>query len=102
MTPDDAARKKGLAGQIAALDKEMPAPIPVAEIVTDGDYRFTPDGEGDETIGCPKCRIWEVTNGSFLHTGPGRYEPPPSPFLIRGDPNTKGSNMGPGFVRAAT
>ena len=40
--------------------------------------------------------------GSFLHTGPGRYEAPPSYFLIRGDPNAKGSLMKPGFVTAAT
>jgi hypothetical protein len=102
MTPEDAARKKGLADRIATLDKEKPAPLPVAEIVTDGDYRFAPDGDGDEVIGCPKCRVWEVANGSFLHTGPGRYEAPPSPFLLRGDPNSKGSIMKPGFVTAAT
>jgi hypothetical protein len=102
MTPDDAARKKGLADRAAALDKERPAPIPVAEVVTDGDYRFAPDGEGDEVIGCPKCRIAEVASGSFLHTGPGRYEAPPSYFLFRGDPNLKGSVMQPGFVTAAT
>jgi hypothetical protein len=102
MTPGDAARKKGLADRIAALDKEKPAPLPVAEIVTDGDYRFAPDGDGDEVIGCPKCRVWDVANGSFLHTGPGPYEAPPSPFLLRGDPNSKGSIMKPGFVTAAT
>jgi hypothetical protein len=102
ISPEDAARKKELADRIAALDKERPAPIPVAEIVTDGDYRFAPDGEGDEVIGCPKCRIWDVATGSFLHDGPGRYEAPPSHFLLRGDPNLKGSVMKPGFVAAAT
>ncbi|OLC78876.1 MAG: hypothetical protein AUH72_15330 [Acidobacteria bacterium 13_1_40CM_4_65_8] len=101
MTPDDAARKKAAADRIAALDKEKPKPIPVAEIVTDGDYRFAPDGEGDEVIGCPKCRITDAT-GTFLHDGPGKYEAPPSYFLIRGDPNAKGSVMKPGFVTAAT
>jgi Protein of unknown function (DUF1553)/Protein of unknown function (DUF1549) len=102
LTPDDEARKKALDERIAALEKEKPQPLPVAEIVTDGDYRFAPDGEGDEVIGCPKCRVWDVATGSFLHTGPGRYEPPPSPFLLRGDPNLKGSIMKPGFVTAAT
>ena len=29
--------------------------------------------------------------GSYLHTGPGRYEVPPSYFLIRGDLNARGS-----------
>jgi hypothetical protein len=102
MTPGDAARKKALADSVAAIEKERPKPIPVAEVVTDGDYRFAPDGDGDEVIGCPKCRIWDVPAGSFLHTGPGRYEPPPSYFLLRGDPNLKGSVMKPGFVTAAT
>jgi hypothetical protein len=101
MTPEDAAKKKALTDQIAALDKARPKPIPMAEIVTDGDYRFAPDGAGDEVIGCPKCRVTEGS-GSFLHAGPGRYEPPPSYLLIRGDPNNKGSAMKPGFVSAAT
>jgi hypothetical protein len=43
-----------------------------------------------------------VATGSFLHSGPGRYEAPPSHFLLRGDPNAKGSLMKPGFVTAAT
>jgi hypothetical protein len=102
LTPDEAARKKALTDQIAALDKEKPKPIAVAEIVTDGDYRFAPDGDGDEVIGCPKCRITDVTSGSFLHTGPGRYQAPPSYFLIRGDANARGSLMNPGFVTVAT
>jgi hypothetical protein len=102
LTPEEAARRKQLTDQIATLEKEKPEPIPMAEIVTDGDYRFAPDGDGDEVIGCPKCRIFDVTTGSFLHQGPGKYEAPPSYFLIRGDPNNKGSVLKPGFVTAAT
>jgi hypothetical protein len=102
LTAEEAARKKALADRIAALDNEKPRPLPEAEIVTDGDYRFAPDGDGDEVIGCPKCRISDATSGSFLHTGPGRYQVPPSYFLIRGDANGKGSLMKPGFVTVAT
>src|SRR5207245_4839352 len=91
MTPEDAARKKRLAAQIAALEKKRPQPITIADIVTDGDYRFAPDGEGDDVIGCPKCRISDATTGSFLHTGPGPYQAPPSYFLIRGDATAQGS-----------
>src|SRR5438876_10543345 len=83
LTPDEAARKKARTDQIAALDKEKPKPLPVAEIVTDGDYRFAPNGDGDEVIGCPKCRMTDGS-GTFLHTGPGRYQAPPAYFLIRG------------------
>src|SRR5439155_13989952 len=102
LTPEQAARKKALADQIAAIDKERPKPLPVADIVTDGDYRFAPNADGDDVIGCPKCRISDATSGSFLHTGPGRYHAPPSYFLIRGDANAKGSLMKPGFVTVAT
>lgn len=102
LTPDEATRKNALMAQITAVGKERPSPIPVAEIVTDGDYRFAPDGDGDNVIGCPKCRVFDVKDGSFLHTGPGRYQTPPSYFLLRGDPNSKGSLMKPGFVTVAT
>jgi len=102
MTREDAARKKRLAAQIAALEKTRPAPIPLAEIVTDGDYRFAPDGEGDEVVGCPRCRISDAKTGSFLHAGPGRYQVPPSYFLIRGDANARGALMKPGFITVAT
>jgi hypothetical protein len=104
MTAEEQAERKMLVSQIAALEKQRPAPLPMAEIVTDGDWRFTPDGNGDETIGCPKCRIPppDRPNGTFLHEGPGRYEPPPTHFLIRGDPDSKGSLMHPGFLTVAT
>ena len=102
LTPEHAARIQALRDQIAALEQERPSKPPVAEIVTDGDYRFAPDGPGDEIVGCPDCRIPPGTPGSFLHEGPGRYQVPPSYFLIRGDPSSKGSLMSPGFVAVAT
>jgi Protein of unknown function (DUF1553)/Protein of unknown function (DUF1549)/Planctomycete cytochrome C len=104
MTAEEQAARKELTSQIDALNKLRPAPLPMAEIVTDGDWRFTPYGNGDETIGCPKCRIppADRPNGTFLHEGPGRYEPPPTHFLIRGDPDSKGSLLKPGFLTVAT
>jgi len=101
LTPEHAAERKALNDRIAALQKEKPQPIPVADIVTDGDYRFTPLGPGDDVIGCVKCRIQEA-EGTFLHTGPARYQVPPSYFLVRGDPASKGSLMKPGFITVAT
>ncbi len=44
----------------------------------------------------------EAIEGSYLHRGPDRYQPPPSYFLIRGDIESKGSLMKPGFVTVAT
>ncbi|RPI56799.1 MAG: DUF1553 domain-containing protein [Acidobacteria bacterium] len=104
MTPEELATKKELTSQIAVLEKQRPEPLPMAEIITDGDWRFAPSGRGDETIGCPKCRLPppDRPNGTYLHEGPGKYEPPPTHFLIRGDPESKGSLMKPGFITVAT
>ena len=48
VTPADLAEKRALNQQIRALEDQRPKPLPSAAIVTDGDYRFTPDGPGDE------------------------------------------------------
>jgi Protein of unknown function (DUF1553)/Protein of unknown function (DUF1549)/Planctomycete cytochrome C len=101
MAPPELARKKALNLQIKEVEKERPKPIPMAAGVTDGDYRLTPDGPGDEPApGKGKGPL--ATEGSFLHTGPGRYQTPPSYFLIRGDIESRGSLMKPGFVDVAT
>jgi hypothetical protein len=73
MTPQDLAQKKALNQQVKSIDKQRPKPIPMAAGVT-----------------------------SFLHRGPGRYQVPPSYFLIRGDIESKGSLMKPGFVSVVT
>jgi len=96
------AARRDLLAQLAALEKARPAPLPMAEIVTDGDHRFSPLGEGDEVVSCPKCRIPPPFPGSYLHKGPGRYQVPPSYFLIRGDVESRGPEMQPGFVQVAT
>jgi mono/diheme cytochrome c family protein len=103
MKPEELAQKKELTSQIAAVEKQRPKAPPMAEIITDGDWRFAPMGRGDETIGCPKCRLPppDRPNGTYLHEGPGKYEPPPTNFLIRGDPESKGSLMKPGFLSVA-
>ena len=102
LTPEDAARRQVLIDRVAAVEEERPERPPMADIVTDGDYRFTPDGPGDEIIGCPECRTPPETPGSYLHEGPGRYEVPTSNLLLRGDPFSKGPVMSPGFVTVAT
>ena len=102
MSADELAAKKTLLGELAAVENERPAPLPMAEVATDGDHRFSPLGEGDEVVSCPKCRIPPPFPGSYLHKGPGRYEVPPSYFLIRGDVESHGPRMAPGFVPVAT
>jgi Protein of unknown function (DUF1553)/Protein of unknown function (DUF1549)/Planctomycete cytochrome C len=101
MPPGDLTQKKALNERIKALQSERPKPLPVAAIVTDGDYRFTPDGPGDEPAPGKGVKH-ELTEGSFLFKGPGRYQPPPSYFLIRGDVESRGPEMKPGFVGVIT
>jgi len=93
---EDLARKRTLIEQITAIEKERPAPLPVAMGITDGDYRSTPDGPGDEPAP-GKGGAQDPDAGPFLHEGPGRYQAPPSYFLIRGDVQSKGPRMEPGF-----
>ena len=101
MKPEDSAQKQLLNEEIARIEKERPKPIPVAMGITDGDYRFTPDGPGDEPA--PGKGVKQAAlEGSFLQTGPGRYQAPPSYLLVRGDPNSKGPEMQPGFLSAIT
>ena len=103
LSADEAARHLELTSQVEALDRQRPPRPPMAEIVTDGDYRFAPDGPGDEVIGCPECRTPPDEPGTFLaEEGGPPYEAPPSYFLNRGDPFTLGSEMSPGFLSVAT
>jgi hypothetical protein len=99
MKPEDRTRKQALNVEIAQIEKERPKPIPVAMGITDGDYRLTPDGPGDEPAP-GKGGKQEIFEGSFLHKGAGRYQTPPSYLLLRGDPNSKGEQIQPGFLSA--
>jgi len=105
MSPEDAAKKKALNDQIAALNAERPKPVPMASIVTDGDWRSVELGYGDRNEGaCPKCELEYVGAGKFLELGPGKanYKVPPSYFLLRGDPDSKAYPTKPGFISVIT
>jgi hypothetical protein len=97
MKADDLAKKRELEGRIRTIEKERPKAIPVAMGITDGDYRLTPDGAGDEPA--PGKGIQrEKIDGSFLNDGTKPYVAPPSYFLHGGDQNSPGSETAPGFV----
>ena len=103
LTPEDKARVDELSAEIAAVEDERPPTPAMAHIVTDGDYRFAPDGPGDQVIGCPECRTPPDVDGTYLYEdGRPAYQAPPNYFLIRGDPFSPGSPMSPGFLTAAT
>ncbi|MEO2197025.1 MAG: PSD1 and planctomycete cytochrome C domain-containing protein [bacterium] len=103
LTPDEFERRLALQADLDAVEATRPPEPPMAEIVTDGDYRFAPDGPGDEIIGCVECRIPPDEPGTFLYEEGGpSYKAPPSYFLSRGDPLTPTEPSTPGFLTVAT
>jgi len=102
MSEPDKARREVLRKRIRDIEIDRPEEPAMIEIVTDGDYRYTPDRAGDNVLGCPECRIKMDKPGSFLHQGSERYEVPPANFLIRGDPFSLGPEMEPAFLTVAT
>lgn len=101
MKPEDLKRKKELLAKIAEIEKGRPKPIPVAMGITDGDYRFTPDGAGDEPAPGKGIKR-EAIEGSFLSDGTKPYAAPPAYFLHHGDAESRGKEMQPGFVQVAS
>lgn len=102
MSEMEKTRRELLLRKIADIESVRPEEPPMIEIVTDGDYRYTPDRAGDNVLGCPECRIKPDEPGSFLHEGSDRYEVPPANFLIRGDPFSLGPEMQPAYITVAT
>ena len=101
MSDEAKAERQALRDKIAEVEAQRPEEPPMIEVVTDGDYRYTPDRAGDNVLGCPECRIKMDQPGSFLHDGEGSYEVPPAPFLIRGDPFSEGPALEPDFLTVA-
>ncbi len=101
MPAEDVVRKRELEARIKEIEKEKPPPIPVAMGITDGDYRFTPDGPGDEPAPGKGVKR-EAIEGSYLCDGSKPYQAPPSHFLHNGDMHSRGSLMKPGFPAVLT
>ncbi len=84
LSGEDEKKRAGLLAKIAKLEEELPAPLPTADGVRDGDYRLTPDGLGDSHIpgtGRPdyglKC--------CFIPPAGQKYEVPPLYFAAKGE-----------------
>src|SRR3954453_19416287 len=98
---DLAARGK-LQAEIGTLRSQLPNPLPVAAGIRDGDYRFTPDGPGDEPVaGTTANRIKVDFEGSFVPKPGKPYTPPPLYFPAMAEPG-KGKLVEPGFLSALT
>jgi mono/diheme cytochrome c family protein len=98
---DNAARRK-LQDRLRELRAQLPKPLPVAAGIRDGDYRFTPDGPGDEPLpGTTAKRIHADFDGSYVPRPGSQYNPPPLYFPALVDP-AKGKLIEPGFLSVVT
>ena len=102
LSAEHQAEIEKLEDRIEEIKKEMPEPLPVAMGIRDGDYRFSPNGPGDEVQPGKGDRELYDFEGSFL-PDPGRpYLPPPTYFLPTADYRNKGPEVQPGFLEVIT
>jgi len=94
---DREARAK-LQAQVRELQSQLPKPLPVAAGIRDGDWRFTPDGPGDEPVpGTTAKRIKVDFEGSYVPRPGKPYDPPPLYFPAMSDPGN-GKLVEPGYL----
>ncbi len=104
LSPEDDKKRIELQTQIAALEDKLPAPLPMADGVRDGDYRMTPDGLGDSHIpgtGRPDYGI----KCCFVPAVGTKYEVPPLYFAAASDDiksNASTFQVQPGFLTVLT
>jgi hypothetical protein len=100
LSKEDEARRAALEARIEVIGERLPAPLPVAEGVRDGDYRLSPDGLGDSHIpgtGRPDYGI----KCCFLPQPRQNWEPPPLYFGAAGEDlqaDEKTFQVQPGFL----
>jgi len=104
LSPEDEKKRAELQAKIAAIEEKLPAPLPTADGVRDGDYRLQPDGLGDSHIpgtGRPdyglKC--------CFVPAVGTKYEVPPLYFAAASDDvkaNASTFQVQPGFLTVLT
>jgi len=98
----DQEKRAKLDEQVRELTKQLPKRPPVSAGIRDGDYRFTPDGPGDEPIpGTTAKRIKVDFEGSFVPQPGKPYNPPPLYFPAMSEPGT-GKLVEPGFLSVIT
>jgi len=100
----DEAKRAGLLAKIKEIEDRLPAPLPVADGVRDGDYRLSPDGLGDSHIpgtGRPdyglKC--------CFIPAVGQKFTVPPVYFAAKGEDlksDAETFEVQPGFLTVLT
>jgi hypothetical protein len=102
MTEEHSAEVKKLRAEIDEIEKELPAELPFAMGIRDGDYRFTPDGRGDEPLPGKGDRITYDFEGTYLPVAGKPYEPPRARILPTADYNDLGDPVDPGFLKVVS
>ena len=99
ISDEDKAMITALKAQVSELEAQLPDPLPAAMGVRDGDYRFAPNGLGDEVQpGKGDREDFSGIEGTWLPTND--YRPPPAHFLPNADYRTKGEAVEPGYIEA--
>ena len=98
LTPEDKAEVERLQAEISRIEADLPEPLPLAMGVRDGDYRFAPDGRGDEVKPGKGERETYDFEGSFLPVAGKPFSYPRAHLLPTGDHRTKGPEVEPGFL----
>ena len=103
MKPEDRGAADALTRRIKELEKQLPAPLPVAMGIRDGDHRLAPMGPGDdEAPGKGAKNRDENANESYVPIAGKAYRPPKSYFLNAGDHESPGAETAPGFIEIIT
>jgi len=99
MSIQDRAAADALMRQVREIEKDTPAPLPVAMGIRDGDFRLAPMGPGDDEAPGKGIKSNESDiNETYVPLAGKPYLPPKSYFLDRGDPDSKGPEVAPGFL----
>ena len=99
ISESDAELLADLKAQVAELEEQLPAPLPMAMGIRDGDYRFAPDGLGDEPQpGKGDRQDFSGIEGTWLPVS--GYKPPEARFMPNADYRTLGDVVGPGVIEA--
>jgi hypothetical protein len=101
LSPEDEAKRAPLVAKIQEIVDRLPPPLPAADGVRDGDYRLSPDGQGDSKIPGTGRPVYDV-KCCFVPEPGQKYEPPPLYFAATGEDlkaDERTFLMQPGFLK---
>ena len=98
----DRAEVQEIKSRIEKLEETLRDAVPMAMGIRDGDYRFAPDGRGDEPLPGKGNREVYDAEGTFIPEPGKPYRPPKTYFLPTGDYHMKGPEVQPGFLQVVT